>query len=131
MPVKRRDLRKGQRVAFADASPLLALSDGRAWRPSVTRLPDYSYPPAIDLLGSLSRPAFVPVPSPKPRRVRASGARFDPFSAVPLRIGFARPRQVVVCVRRHQRREVLFALRRTGKGSSSPRKRSLYSDVRC
>lgn len=52
--------------------------------------------------------------------------------SVPFRLAFRKPSEVVLCARRHRRREVLFALRRTGKGSRSRRRRrNAYSDVRC
>lgn len=45
---------------------------------------------------------------------------------------FARPERVGVCVRRHQRREVLHALKFTGKGSGGGRKpRRRQSTIRC
>lgn len=48
------------------------------------------------------------------------------------RQAFKFPDRVLVCVRRKQRRETLFALGRTGKGSKNPnRRRSEYSDVSC
>ena len=48
------------------------------------------------------------------------------------KFSFAVPEKVVVCVRRKRRREVLFAMRRTGKGSRKlHRRRDHYSDVRC
>lgn len=50
------------------------------------------------------------------------------------RIGFAEPRSVVMCVRRHRRREVLFALR-GGRGKSISRfrkvRRNEWSEVSC
>lgn len=54
----------------------------------------------------------------------------DPFPA--LRLGFAVPEKVVRCVRRKQRREVLFAVRKTGAGSRARyRRRDEWSDVSC
>lgn len=48
------------------------------------------------------------------------------------RVGFAVPKKVSVCVRRKQRKEVIHALRLTGKGSRSPRRiRDWYSDIDC
>lgn len=44
---------------------------------------------------------------------------------------FTRPNNVAVCVRRQRRKEVLFALKRTGKGSKSRRHRNSLSDVSC
>lgn len=37
------------------------------------------------------------------------------------RVAFASPRKVMVCVRRKERREVLFAKKRTGAGNKRPR----------
>lgn len=46
--------------------------------------------------------------------------------------GFAVPKRVELCIRRKQRREVLFAMRRTGKGSHAlVRRRNHYSEVSC
>lgn len=52
--------------------------------------------------------------------------------SVPFRLAFRRAPEVAICVRRKQRREVMFAYNRTGKGSRSfRRRRNEYSDVRC
>lgn len=45
--------------------------------------------------------------------------------------GFRVPNAVNVCIRRKQRKEVLFALRKTGRGAGAPRRRNRWSDVRC
>lgn len=51
---------------------------------------------------------------------------------VPKRVGFHMPWQVVICVRRKRRKEVLFAKRKTGAGARARvRRRNEYSDVRC
>lgn len=50
------------------------------------------------------------------------------------RVGFQLPWQVIVCVKRRQRREVLHALRIAGKGGlgrNKPRRVSEASNVRC
>lgn len=52
-------------------------------------------------------------------------------SSPPHRIQFVDPRQVVVCVRRQQRKEVLHALGRTGRGARAPRRRTWRSDISC
>lgn len=50
----------------------------------------------------------------------------------PVSVGFHAPHRVAVCVRRKERREVLFAERRTGKGSrASRRRRDRFSDISC
>lgn len=45
---------------------------------------------------------------------------------------FKMPEKVALCVRRKSRREVLFALRKTGKGSRMvKRRRNRYSEISC
>lgn len=46
-------------------------------------------------------------------------------------VGFNDPSFAVICARRHQRREVLFAKRKTRRGRGGSRRRNWYSDVRC
>lgn len=58
--------------------------------------------------------------------------RESPWSMPVARLGFAVPEKVAVCVRRKQRREAMFALRRTGKGAAAKRRRrSEFSDTTC
>lgn len=56
-----------------------------------------------------------------------------PKGRMPVGVRFEDPHKVLVCVRRNQRKEVLHALRKTGKGKAAkrPRRRSYYTDVRC
>lgn len=63
---------------------------------------------------------------------------FRPYSAyvgdhLSRRVGFQHPWQVIICIRRQRRREVIFALGRGGKGGKRRRKvhRNFYSEVRC
>lgn len=68
-----------------------------------------------------------------PRTSQARGRPYEPFKAfqtVPHRIGFSRPRDVLVCVRRKARREVLHALGRTG-GRMRPPRFTEYSTIHC
>lgn len=45
---------------------------------------------------------------------------------------FKRPEFVAICIRRHERREVLHALQKVGKGSGGKRpRRNQWSNVRC
>lgn len=53
------------------------------------------------------------------------------YENVSSRIGFANPWQVVICVRRKRRKEVMFATGRAGKGGQKSPKRNWYSEVRC
>lgn len=53
---------------------------------------------------------------------------------VPRRVGFHMPWQVVICVRRKKRREVMHALQiagRSGVGRGKKHKRNAYSEVVC
>lgn len=49
------------------------------------------------------------------------------------RVGFSHPWQVIVCIRRRRRREVLFALNKGGRGGNKRRhvRRNFWSEVRC
>lgn len=73
-------------------------------------------------------------------KVQAVRSSYDPFSAfvqpavtlMPAgRPAFAVPSKVAVCVRRKQRREALFAFRKTRKGSGSRRRRNEMSEISC
>lgn len=46
-------------------------------------------------------------------------------------VSFKVPKRVSVCVRRRQRREVLFAKRKVRSGRGSPKHRTEWSDVSC
>ena len=93
-------------------SVLRELEDRRAFHPLSDLRP----------VRALVRTARRLVPARKPTASRMS---------LPEKIGFAVPKKVVVCVRRKQRREVIHALRLRGKGASSPKRRNIWSDVKC
>lgn len=46
-------------------------------------------------------------------------------------VQFAAPEKTIVCVRRKARKEVLHALKKTGRGGNKPPKRNWLSDVKC
>lgn len=47
-------------------------------------------------------------------------------------VGFTDPRRIVLCARRAMRRQVMFALRKTGKGAARKhRHRNAHSNIRC
>lgn len=52
-------------------------------------------------------------------------------SSIPKAIGFTEPKAVALCVRRHQRREVLHALKKTGRHGARHTRRNKWSDVSC
>lgn len=89
------------------------------------------HPDRVKPVRSLRRhqvPVHLVTPNPKRPGLtpRASHAR-----GVFSRMGFSAPKFVAVCIRRHERREVLFAKKRTGKGSRSPKRRGTLSHIRC
>lgn len=49
----------------------------------------------------------------------------------PVQMAFTAPAQTLVCVRRSRRREVLHALKKTGKGGQRRPRRSRWSDYKC
>lgn len=56
----------------------------------------------------------------------------DSSPRLPSRVAFDAPKQVLVCIRRKMRKEVLFAKRKTWKGSRARRHRHTYfSEVTC
>lgn len=90
---------------------LSEVQDGRAWRPDASRR--WGAPQRL-LGGQPARLEARPPPAP--------------FGQV----AFQTPQQVIPCVRRQQRKEVLHALKRTGKGSGGGRKhRTPESNIRC
>lgn len=99
-------------------STLMDVEDFRTWTPSRVRRPK-------TLRGNPSRVSHsqaAPV-----RRKYTYQTNFD------YGLGFTYPKHVVLCVRRHRRREVLHALRKTGRGGRWNRKprRNQWSNVKC
>lgn len=110
-----------RRLSLPKLSSLRAIEDRREFHPEREARParGFVYP----------RHRLVVSP------VRQEPSRLpDTFTpAVPVGVSFKAPRQVAVCVRRKQRREVLHAMGKTGRGSRhhrAPRK-SFYSEIRC
>lgn len=50
---------------------------------------------------------------------------------LPSAIGFKDPDRVLICVRRKQRREVLFAKKKHRKGAGGKKRRNWYSTIQC
>lgn len=107
----------------------------REYRKQVAALEDNRkyHPDPYKALGSVTRKARQ-IQVAKPRTVTVVSdkyrARFK-FD-VPAGVEFNIPRQVALCAKRHRRREVLFAKRRTGKGSRArTHKFNQYSTIRC
>lgn len=100
------------RRLLASLSPLTMLEDRRVFHP------ERDYRPARTF-SRIDQRRLVPASLVTDRIMRSGQLRF------------AVPDKVVVCVRRKQRREVLHALRRTGKGAGAPRHRNYQSDISC
>lgn len=66
------------------------------------------------------------------RRIVLPPASNLPGRFPPTGLSFAVPRKVAICVRRKTRREVLFALKKRGKGSGARRRRrNRFSSISC
>lgn len=105
---------------------LRAIEDRRFWYPEPLLEPARAVSRVADsFVTTVGRPA--------------SRGRGRPFSlkkyldAIPQDIfRFEKPENVAICIRRKERREVLFANRKRGKGSRQrKRRRNEYSDVSC
>lgn len=96
------------------SSSLLQLEDRRTFSPVTYR------PPA-----TVRRPFRLVVPNAKPRFRARRASKFE------AGIAFDRPEAVLVCVRRHRRREVLFAKSKAGRGGMRRPRRTWLSSISC
>lgn len=95
---------------------LQALEDRRRWHP------ERAFRPALSFREK--RPRIVA------RDVRRSNQWTD--RTLPSRLHFALPKSVAICIRRKERREVIFAKRKAGKGSRARRRlRNWFSNIIC
>lgn len=102
-------------------SPLKEVEDRRLWRPE----------PLISLRTLRSgRHRLTAPPLIRPRPA-AFGRPLRVGLPLPAKIMFRQPEHLVLCVRRKQRREVLFAKLKTGKGARARRKRTSWSNIAC
>lgn len=105
-------------------SSLTQFEDRRQWHPEGTYAPARSF--------SQSRHRLVaarPKISARPPRLskRYSQRLYSPTH----RIAFSNPSRVLICVRRQQRREVLHAFRKTGRGGHRRPRYNHYSSISC
>lgn len=102
------------------------IDDRRRWDPGDT---------PRDAFGRQARVVMSPKASAKARQqpaVKPSRPRLYQSRAFLREVqSFEDPRRVMICVRRKSRREVLFAIRKTGKGARSRKRRNEWSNVRC
>lgn len=95
-------------------SPLRGVSDRRMWHP------DGPNRPVTDFN---SRPVRLSIPAYQNRNLRPN-TKFKPldFKQTKVAVQFDTPESTTVCVRRNQRKEVLHALRKVGRGSGRQKK---------
>lgn len=93
---------------------LLEIQDNRVFHPSKPHRP-----PAASTHSFRSNLA-VPPPSKQNKR-----------TTLPAQVAFQAPKQVLVCIRRKTRAEVLHALKRTRAGAGSRKRRNTSSDIKC
>lgn len=105
---------------FRSFTPAVIIDDGRTWHPLGDDRPALRFSSVPARLTVVDRPAS--------RRARQAGFSFQPLQTKAVR-AFARPDDVVTCVRRQERREVLFATNRA-RGSGAGR-RTWRSKVKC
>lgn len=110
-------------IAFSTPSNyqnLLEVEDLRTFYPDENR-------PALLNTG---RPHSLQYPSPK--KTRLNKDRFSSLRSLSSRVQFAQPENVLVCVRRKRRKEVLFAKQKTGRGKKQRRpRRGRWSSISC
>lgn len=94
--------------------PLQQVEDRRHWHPLGKAAP-------AGVIGRRAARAIIEKPRSNPYR--------DPFPS--LKLGFAVPSKVALCVRRKTRREVIHATGQTRKGAGARRRRNPYSNVEC
>lgn len=122
-----------------DPVPRSLLSDLSPRRRYLTGiLPDrrrFTFAHRVDERRGRSLSGGVASVSVRPRKAsRRSVLARDAASSINFREAkkYDNPKHVDICVKRHQRREVLFALLRTGRGSKKKeRRRNEESDVHC
>lgn len=107
-------------------STLSDFEDRRNWNPEGMFAPAKSfYKP---------RHRLVSVPDQNVNKQKQSNRKnslTNLFKSVPARIGFDKPKDVLICVRRKIRERVLHALKKTGKKGQRRPKFNWYSSITC
>lgn len=108
-------------VRVPSAPRLILIEDRRLWTPEA------SYVPSVR--GLQRRTSLKTVSGVPTYRLRHKSS---PRASVPHGVAFADPTRVMLCVRRKQRKEVLHAFRKTGKGKHHRNpKRNFWSSISC
>lgn len=104
------------------------------YRPPIRLLPISSTLTTADVLASGDRRLFQPDETTRPphtARPGASRVQARPYPYTMNTLGFQEPKMVAICVRRKQRREVIFAKRKHKKGSGGAKHRNFWSAISC
>lgn len=94
-----------------------ALADGRQWHPAGASRP-------LPATRAVASQVVAKRPAIRGARARGRAPRSH-------QLFFRSPPEVLLCKRRKERREVLFAKKRTGKGSRSDRRFNQLSKIGC
>ncbi len=117
---KKKDKRRREIINLASSNlPALHLTprsvqDRRLYHPLGAARP---------LLTTSSRRPVLVVSQPKKQKAKPKGPVY--------RVQFAKPRFVLVCVRRNIRKQVLHALNKTGRGGQRRPRRNQWSEISC
>lgn len=107
---------------------LREIEDRRTWHPEGVSRPARSF--------NRSRHLLTVYKSPH-KEITIQGGYQSPFAikklfdTVPVGVQFQTPYKVLICVRRQQRKEVMFAKNKAGRGGQKSPIYSEYSSVRC
>lgn len=98
--------------------------------PELTRVEDFRrfYPVGIDNVSRTLRSFRSPIALSRPRTHTSYPSRLPSRKAF---FSFSDPRRVIICVRRKIRKEVLHALRKSGRSGQRRPRRTTYSNIRC
>lgn len=121
--------RTTQRDVFPIATPVLRTTPIIPTRPLVSDRRLYHPDKPFEAPYSVRRKYRRIVEDVRPKLARKSSGNAGVRRSV---LRFSVPRKVEMCVRRKRRREVLFALGRTGRGARRRhRRRNYYSSISC
>lgn len=112
---------------------LTYFEDRRQWHPEGFYRPAASFSQARHRLELLDQPQRSPPRHTNYQSWRTPYIRSNFSKHLAYRIGFQQPDRVLICVRRSIRREVLHALKKTGKGrgAKKPPRFNYYSTISC
>lgn len=94
---------------------LQAIQDRRTWRPE----PKHARPVVTITVGQAARLTL------------RQPSKYNAPSQTKARIAFQEPDRLPVCIRRKERREVIFAAGKAGKKGQRPPRKNQWSEIQC